>query len=299
MKYFKKGHDLHIICEKQEDNLTLSELWAAWHLSRKTIHLLKQDKAYTLNGTYVKEAALKNHDHLIIRAYQHDDGMYPPEYRELDIIYEDDLLLVVNKPPHLPVYPSDRDLTHSLSHQVSAYYQMQGLDLPVRFIHRLDDDTSGLIIYVKCALLQAYMDFMIKEKQIRRHYLAFVSGHFESHEIHTIKTYLAKDRHQSRKMRIASSGVEAITQYRCLQNYDGYALVGCELKTGRRHQIRVHMASIGHPLLGDALYNKHPGPLSHQALHADQLTFKHPITREQLTLTAPLPLDLAALKKEA
>ena len=301
MKFRKIKNNLRIVIDEKYNGKQLSDFFTDFCFSKKAIHLLHQDKAYTINKEYVKEATLHVGDILVIRAYEDDDGMYPPVKGDLLVLYEDDLLLVVDKPAGLPVYPSSKEDTHSLSHYVSRYYKEHKLNVPVRYIHRLDDDTSGLVIYVKSALFQPYFDQQLAKKNIERQYMAFVKGTFPNKKIYTIDQKIARNRH-SNKMRVSTSGVEAITQYKCITNYDDYALIQCHLLTGRRHQIRVHLANIGHPLIGDQLYNKELDDLDHlvprQALHAFKVSFTHPLTNEQVEVESRIPNDLRVLFKK-
>lgn len=294
MKFYKQGHHLIIIIDDTFNDKSLTDFFKAFHFSRKAIHLLHQHKNYTVNGEYKQNVILHTNDVLSLYAYEPDDQMYPPVFHPLDIAYEDDLLLMVNKPPHLPVYPSDPKNHQSLAHYVSGYYKKQHLDIPVRFIHRLDDDTSGLVIFSKSYLFQPLFDYMIQEKEIHRDYLASVEGHFKDTKKHMIKTYIARDRHNAKRMRVAKKGQIAITYYRCIKNTKYGALVECALETGRRHQIRVHMAHLGHPLLNDPLYNPH-AKQKRQALHAYSISFIHPLTRKYLRVTCNLPHDLQNL----
>lgn len=293
METIRKHDYLAFHIDDEFANKSIHDFFESFHLSRKTIHLLQQNKNYTLNGQFASiSTMLKSGDWLSVKAYEHDDGMYVPGNKAPQIIFEDDYFLIVNKPCNLPVFPAHKDDTHSLSHQVSYYYHSQGYDIPVRFIHRLDDETGGLVIYVKCTFLQPLMDYLLSIKQIHRHYLALVEGNFPNYKEYVIDKPIARNRHDAKKMRVGGDK-QAITRYHLMENYDGYALIECVLETGRRHQIRVHLAAIGHPLLGDALYSKHPGQLKRQALHAYLIEFIHPITKEVIRLTSPLPDDMA------
>lgn len=290
MRIKKQGHHLLITIDQEYDSRPLSDLWADLHLSRKTIHLLKQNKDYKINHVFNMNPILHTNDVLDVLAYEKDDGMYAPDFKEIDIIYEDDLVLVVNKPIGIAVYPDDPHKTDSLSNRVSAYYMTQGYDIPVRFIHRLDNDTSGLVIYCKCHLIQAYLDYSLSVKEIHREYLACVEGNIKKNKEYKIEQNLGKDRHDPFKMRIHPKGIHAITYYHCIENIEDHALVRCRLDTGRKHQIRVHMASIGHPILGDKLYNsssKYP----RLALHAAYIQFKEPITDQVIDLESPIEFN--------
>lgn len=295
MKFYKENDHIIITIDDTYDNKKLSEFFKDFHFSRKSIHLLHQYKNYTINGEYKQETTLKKDDVLSLYAYEKDDHMYPPMDEPIDVLYEDDLLLVVNKPAGLPVYPNDQSSIYSLSNCVSSYYHRHHLDIPVRFIQRLDDDTSGLVIYSKSYLFQPLFDYMLSIRSIHRSYLAVVERTFKDpHRPHTLKNHIARDRHNAKRMRIAKKGQVAITHYQCLENSGDRALVECTLETGRRHQIRVQMANIKHPLINDALYNPHrqQGRL---ALHAYKIEMNHPLTGENLVIESALPDDMKDL----
>lgn len=272
---------------------SIEDFFHSFHLSKKTIHLFKQNKDYTLNKHYVSsQTQLKKGDRLTIKAFEKDDHMYPPVYDELDIIYEDDFLLIVNKPPFIQVFPDDKTKTDSLANRVSGYYQQCGYDLPARYIHRLDYETSGLVLFCKCAFIQPLLDYQLSMKDIQRHYLAIVEGHINTKKIQKINKPIGKDRHHNQKMIISSTGKNACTYYTCKKATKHLSFIKCSLTSGRKHQIRVHMASIGHPLLGDHLYGNPSKLINRQALHAYELILIHPITHKPLQLSCPLPKDI-------
>lgn len=278
--------------------LSIDDFFSQMHLSKKTIHLLKQNKEYTVNKRYVSSSTiLLKGDHLTIKAFQTDDHMYQPCYEDIDIVYEDDLILIVNKPPFLNVYPDDQAKTDSLAHRVSAYYQQSGYDIPVRYIHRLDYETSGLVLFCKCALLQPLLDYQLSQKDIQRKYIAIVEGEMKDYRVHRICKPIARDRHHSQKMRISHTGKEATTEYQVIASQNQLSVIECQLYSGRKHQIRVHMASCGYPLLGDKLYNQSSKLIDRQALHAYWLSFNHPITKEKVTVVCHPPQDMQLLIK--
>ncbi|MDE6952552.1 MAG: RluA family pseudouridine synthase [Erysipelotrichales bacterium] len=273
--------------------ISIQDFFKQFHLSRKTIHLLKQNKDYRVNKRFVSEnTILLKGDQFTVKAFQKDDEMYPPLFDDLDIIYEDELILVVNKPPFINVYPDDPTKVNSLSNIVSGYYHMQGYHIPVRYIHRLDYETSGLVLFCKCAFIQPLLDYQLSTKDIHREYYAIVEGKINDKKEHDIDKPIARDRHHNQKMRISSTGKNAHTTYKAIQTKKNLTLIKCVLHTGRKHQIRVHMASHNYPLLGDKLYNKPSSLINRQALHAYKLQFEHPFTKEKITLICHLPQDM-------
>lgn len=278
--------------------ISILDLFEQFHLSKKTIHLMKQNKSYRVNNRYVSPSTiLVKGDQITLKAFDKDDGMYSPVFEELEIIYEDEFLLVVNKPPFLPVFPANQDDTYSLAHRVSGYYHQQGYDLPVRFIHRLDNETSGLTIFVKCSFVQPLLDYQLSKKEIQRYYLAVVHGSFDDQKWHTIHKAIGRDRHHQQRMIIYPHGKDAITHYHSLASQKQLSLIECLLESGRKHQIRVHMASIGHPILGDKLYGHASALIDRQALHAYKIEMVHPITQEKLTLVCPPYHDMSDIIK--
>lgn len=295
MKYKINNQYITLFIDKEFIYKSIDDVFEFFHLSRKTIHLLKQNKEYTLNNKFVSSATiLQKNDRLTIKAFEKNDYMYTPTPSSIDIIYEDDFLLIVNKPAYLPVYPDSLEKTDSLSHYVSYYYQQSGYDIPVRPIHRLDNDTTGLVIYCKCAFIQPLLDYQLSIKEINREYKAIVKGNLDKKE-HIVKTNTARDRHNSKKMRVSKEGKETITHYQLIKNYHDYAYIRCQLETGRKHQIRVHMAYTGHPLIGDTLYGQPSHKIKRQALHAYLIEMVHPITLETLHIECPNPQDIQNL----
>lgn len=297
MKYKIQNKYITFTIDELFDHKTINDVFDYFHLSRKTIHLLKQYKDYSLNNQFVSsDTLLHRHDHLRILAFKEDDGMYEPTPSSINVVYEDDFLLIVDKPPFLEIYPESQDKHDSLNHYVSYYYYINNYDLPVRPIHRLDKDTSGLVIYCKCFLIQALLDDRLAKKAIDRHYIAIVEGNIKKDG--SINKSIGRDRH-SNKMRLSDTGKAAITRYRvCSKKINlNMTMLECQLETGRRHQIRVHLASIGHPVVGDKLYGHESQYIKRQALHAYLIELIHPITLEKLRIESELPIDFNFYKK--
>lgn len=221
-----------------------------------------------------------------------------PKQCELDILYEDEDILVLNKPHDTPIHPSVNNYDNTLANGVIYYYRAQHKPYVFRCINRLDRDTTGVTIIAKNLISASILSKRMKERGLSRTYVALVEG--ITKEEGTIDLPIGRMEGTVIKRKIdEEEGKRAITHYRRLEVLciDGKAVsvVVLQLETGRTHQIRVHMSSIGHPLLGDFLYNENNHMLTRQALHATSCGFSHPITGEYKQITAPFPQDMAML----
>ncbi|MCR2802620.1 RluA family pseudouridine synthase [Paenibacillus soyae] len=205
-----------------------------------------------------------------------------------DVLYEDDYCLVLNKPAGMPVHPSHEGQEGTLDHAACIHQLRQRDPLPVRHIHRLDDDTSGPVLYAKCDLAQLILDEAMREKRIDREYVAAVQGKLKRAK-GIVDAPIGKDRHHGARRRVTPSGDAALTRYEVKAELADASIVALRLETGRTHQIRVHMSHLGHPLLGDALYGGPQKPLKHQALHGERLSFPHPLSGKPTMVEAPWP----------
>ena len=208
----------------------------------------------------------------------------------LDILYEDEDILVLNKPADMPVHPSAGNYENTLANGVAWYYRQQGETFVYRCINRLDRDTTGVLVLAKNPLSGALLSTQMKQRRIRRTYLALTDG--IPPEKGTVRAPIARvnDSVITREVNF-ERGEPAVTHYERLAVSNGYALVELHLETGRTHQIRVHMNYIGCPLPGDFLYHPVFDRIGRQALHSFQLEFEHPITKEPLRFLAPVPED--------
>ena len=223
-----------------------------------------------------------------------DNSNIVPTYMPLDIVYEDDAFLVVNKSSGVPVHPSMEHFEDSLSNGIKYYFDKIGLKKKIRPVNRLDKDTSGLVIFAKNEYIQECLVKQMQAKEFIKEYIAICAGNLEKRS-GIINAPIARKENSIIERCISESGAPAITHYEVIKSYNNYSVVKCILQTGRTHQIRVHMAHIGHPLLGDTLYGL-PSPLiNRQALHAYKITFIHPITKQKLEFTAKIPADFENL----
>ncbi|MCR4998770.1 MAG: RluA family pseudouridine synthase [Lachnospiraceae bacterium] len=209
----------------------------------------------------------------------------------LDIRYEDEDLLVINKPAGMSIHPSLHHYEDSLANAVAGYYQKQGTSIVFRCVNRLDKNTTGLTIIAKNQLASAVLNTAAKNRQIHRTYLAIVEGSLQGSGIIDAPIGRVDDSVILRQVDY-DNGQSAITHYKALKESNGYTLVECHLETGRTHQIRIHMKHIGHPLPGDYLYHPVFDAINRQPLHSYSLTFEHPITGVPMEFTCPMPKDM-------
>lgn len=245
---------------------------------------------------------LKPGDILKVRIYEDTDNSSEivPFDGPLDIVYEDQDLILLNKPGDMVVHPSYAHFKDSLSNCLAGYYNRTGQKHVMRVIGRLDRETSGLIIFAKNRHSAALLSNQSGNMSRRKEYLALAYGSFDRME-GTVDAPIERQDGSRMIREVRPDGKEAVTHYRVIRQFDDYALIRLHLDTGRTHQIRVHMAYIGHPLLGDNLYGKEipdSHGLSRAALHAAHLEFKQPITGEDMSFEAPLPEDMARLVSE-
>ena len=211
-----------------------------------------------------------------------------PVEGSLDIRYEDEHVLVVNKPPFMPVHPVKQHRTNTLANLVTAYAKKSGAEFVFRAHNRLDRNTSGLVLIAK----DKYSVFKLKNS-VDKTYCALVHGRLEGSGTVNEPIGLREDSKIVRH--VLENGSPAVTHYKSLFSSEEYSCISLVLETGRTHQIRCHMSHIGHPLLGDDLYGGSLSLIDRQALHCGEMSFIHPVSGEKITVTAPVPEDMQAL----
>ena len=236
---------------------------------------------------------LKENDVLTVHIQENTSSeKIPPIDFPLDIVYEDEDLMVINKPADLPIHPSMGNYTHSLGNAVAGYFARQNIPFVFRCVNRLDHNTSGLTIIAKHMLSGSILSTMVKHREIYREYSGIVRGSVTPRK-GTITAPLGRKPGSIIERTIDfENGESAVTHYEVAEEKNGHSLILLHLETGRTHQIRIHMKYLGFPLIGDSLYNPDMEYISRQALHSTRLIFRHPITGQRMEFTAPLPEDM-------
>ena len=272
-------------------------------LSRTQAQRLITDGYITVNN-HVAKAGLKLNvgDKLDIVIPPSAPSSVLPEAIPLTILYEDDDLLIVDKPVGLAVHPAPGHPSHTLVNAILSYYPNLadiGDSLRPGIVHRLDKDTSGVMLVAKNSAAQAELAEQFKARSVVKAYMVLVKGHL-SPESGVIEAPIGRDLRNRKLMAVAANGKEARTEYRVAKYIDDYTLLEVRPETGRTHQIRVHLAAIGYPVVGDKVYGVKSPYLSRQFVHASRLGFKLPSTGEYVEFESELPLDLVqALKAVA
>lgn len=268
-------------------SLCVLEILNYFHLGKekqKSLKVFLDDKEIGLNY-YVKIGDILVFSYL-------DQIDYLPLNLPLKILYEDENLLIVDKPKGMLVHPDDKSKNGTLVNVISNYYHQTHQNIGVRYLHRIDTDTTGIVMFAKDILTAARLNYEIANNELHRIYLCIASGNFKDEE-GTFDFPIAEDRHIANKKRVSKTGKKAITHYQVVERLsNNLNIVTAKLETGRTHQIRLHFSYSGHPLVGDALYNGNTNLLNRQALHSYQVFFIQPFTNQKISIISDIPNDL-------
>ena len=283
MSFFVKNIDIN------DSSKTIKNYLLSKNLSSEKIKYLLNNNCCYVNGMIVSENhELKIKDSLCIDTCFFDDLDYSPTECKIDVLYEDEYLLLVNKPSKCIIYD---DIKHdTMANYIAYYYMINNLDYKIRHAHRLDYDTSGCLLYAKDIITHAALNKIIENGSFKRYYLAVVEKNLDK-KTGKINYSIGKDRHINGKMIISKTGKQAITNYIVKKDLNGYSVVSLLLETGRTHQIRVHMSAIKHPLVGDSLYGSKT-KFNRVLLHSHKVDFIHPITNKHIVIECPIPNDM-------
>ena len=275
--------------EKRIDSYLASEL----SISRSKVQKLIKEGLVTVNGDIVSNNyVVKLGDKILVDDDLDYEIRVEAEDIDIDVVYEDEWLLVINKESGMVVHPAPGHYSHTLVNALLYRFQLSSKDsIRPGIVHRLDKDTSGLMLVAKDDEVHDALSKMIASKEVERHYLAIVDGVI-LHDTGTIEAPIGRDPNNRQKMAVTDvNGKEAITHFRVLETFTNHALVECILETGRTHQIRVHMAYIGHPVVNDPMYGRGKATEFGQMLHSKSIKFKHPVTGEELFFEVDPPRE--------
>ena len=283
----------------EENNKTIKQiLKERLFISDRLLTFLKKNSLILYNNdkiTNLNILARLNSTVTVDLNFEEDNNNIVPIKMDLKIIYEDEALLIIDKPAGIPVHPSILHYTNSLSNGVKYYFDSINLKKKIRPVNRLDRNTSGVVIFAKNQYIQECLIHQMQTKEFKKTYLAVVEGHLKKLN-GTIDAPITRKENSIIERCVAENGEKSITHYKVLkQNFEkNYDIVECLLETGRTHQIRVHLSYIGHPLIGDTLYGNNSKYISRQALHAYKVEFIHPITNKLTQFTSDLPKDFVS-----
>ena len=264
-------------------------------ISTRLKNKLIKEKRIFLNGKNTDSRYEVNiGDNIVVDFnYEEDNSNIVAKNIPLDIIYEDEWFLVLNKPAGIAIHPSILHYEDSLSSGVKYYFDQIGLKKKIRPVNRLDFNTSGVVIFAKCEYIQECFSKQMQEGLFKKNYICLAEGIFDK-KIGTINLPIARKPGSIIERCIDSNGQTSVTCYNVLEENvsEGISLVNCSLETGRTHQIRVHMKAIGHPLIGDTLYGFSSNLINRQALHSFQISCIHPVTKKNCNFKAEIPEDI-------
>lgn len=292
---------LSFTIQQQYENMAISDfLKLQGFSSQNMIEIKKMNRSVLVGDEWVHmNYRLKTGEVLLIHIQEHESNeKIVPRPLPFPILYEDEDLIVINKPADMPVHPSQNNYENTLANAAAYYFEeMQGIPFTFRCINRLDRNTTGLTILAKNMYSASVLATQMQRRQIKRLYLALVDGKLPQ-KYGCIRLPIGRKNGSTIERQIdLNHGETAVTHYYCLKKIGDFTLVALQLETGRTHQIRVHMSSMDAPLVGDTLYNLKSSAtlLPRQALHAHRISFFHPVTGKLLKFTAPIPEDMKLL----
>lgn len=274
------------------------------NISREAVQRMIKNGKILVNGKQEKPSYKTSiGETLTIEEEKAEEIDLKPQEMPLDVIYEDDDMLVINKEKGIVVHPGNGNLDGTLANAVMARCKggLSGIGGKIRpgIVHRIDKDTSGLVIIAKNDKAHINLSNQIQKRKVKKTYIALVRGVIKENEA-TINMPIGRSTKDRKKMAVSKNGKEAITNFKVLKRFTGYTLLEVNIETGRTHQIRVHLAEIGFPIVGDMVYSngKNPFNVEGQMLHAAKLELKHPTTQKDVTFEATLPEYFKKIVKE-
>lgn len=292
----KENQRYNLISYTNEEEMTLKEvLLDKLNFSVRSLSKMKREKSVLVNGVYKKTSLKVYSGDLIEVKIDEEKANFEPQDLNLQIIYDDFDIIMVNKPPFMVVHPTKSHYDKTIANGISYYIDNQKENVKIRFVNRLDMNTSGLVIVAKNAYAHHTLSTAMSENKVEKKYITVVDGIIKENE-GTIDEPIYRPTEDSIKRIIDERGQSSVTHYKVIERLENATVLEVSLETGRTHQIRVHMAHIGHGIIGDELYGYVDEELiNRQALHAYKLEFEQPRTKEKLKFKADIPEDMKEL----
>ena len=281
-----------LVWQCKEENKLKSELLDKMNISVRMLCSIKKEKSVTVNGKYVPMHTMVCGTDIIKIELPHESNEYEAQQMGIEVLYEDFDLLVVEKPFGMVVHPTRNHLENTMLNALKYYFDENGIKSKVRFVKRLDRDTSGILIVAKNAYAHSVLTKDTSMWEMHKKYIAVVEGKLD--ESGTIRLPIIKSEDGIRRM-VDENGQECVTHYRTIKSNERASFVELELETGRTHQIRVHMSAMGHPIFGDELYGGNLDLIERQALHCIELGFYSPRLEKEIRVKTKLHDDITEL----
>lgn len=281
-----------LVWQCKEENKLKSELLDKMNISVRMLCSIKKEKSVTVNGKYVPMHTMVCGTDIIKIELPHESNEYEAQQMGIEVLYEDFDLLVVEKPFGMVVHPTRNHLENTMLNALKYYFDENGIKSKVRFVNRLDRDTSGILIVAKNAYAHSVLTKDTSMWEMHKKYIAVVEGKLD--ESGTIRLPIIKSEDGIRRM-VDENGQECVTHYRTVASNERASFVELELETGRTHQIRVHMSAMGHPIFGDELYGGNMDFIERQALHCIELGFYSPRLEKEIRVKTKLHDDITEL----
>ena len=292
----KENQRYNLISYTNEEEMTLKEvLLDKLNFSVRSLSKMKREKSVLVNGVYKKPSLKVYSGDLIEVKIDEEKANFEPQDLNLQIIYDDFDIIMVNKPPFMVVHPTKSHYDKTIANGISYYIDNQKENVKIRFVNRLDMNTSGLVIVAKNAYAHHTLSTAMSENKVEKKYITVVDGIIKENE-GTIDEPIYRPTDDSIKRIVHEDGQPSVTHFEVVERLKDATVLKLKLETGRTHQIRVHMAHIGHGIIGDELYGYVDEDLiNRQALHAYKLEFEQPRTKEKLKFKADIPEDMKEL----
>ncbi|MGM7683605.1 RluA family pseudouridine synthase [Cytobacillus sp. Hm23] len=286
----RKGEWYEIIAPIEWQQFTINQIFKDhWQIPKKLTHDFRMHRRIKINNQPISwDTKIQAGDRIQLHIFYEVNDSVIPDYADIQILYEDDHLIIVNKPSGMDTHPNELGQTGTLANAVSYHFLSNGISATAKHVHRLDRNTTGAVLFAKHPLVGVMLDKMLTERNIKRTYLAVVHGILTKKQ-GCIDAPIGRDRHHPTKRRVSKNGQDAITHYKVISNNrnENTSLLHLQLDTGRTHQIRVHLSHLNHPLIGDVLYGGKKSKAARQALHAAKISLHHPFTNELIECYAP------------